>query len=1148
MRFGEWRRLLPAVVLLAGLLWSANLPGQEKTAPPNRGPAPDGGPATSDDDAWEKLIYVPYKNLKSVLDKHGATVFLPYLDYLKLWERSGAASPTSDKPPVSAVLSESHYVARIEKDLARVEVTLVVRALGKAWSQVPLRFGEAAIGKLTAADERVVLRGTGKGTYTLLLPAPGRHEVKLELLARVRTSPEGRSLELECPPVGITTLELSIPDADQSVETVPRLVALPVEEEAGRTRIKANLGSTDKITANWHPRVGLKPEMELLTAVSNALSVSIDERIIHADATLTYQVLRGELSQIRLAVPVGHRILDISAGEVRLKGWKTTAEANRQVVTVDLLSPVRGSVAIDVHTEGPLPAESFDLAGISDQGVVHGIHAIDVVRESGVLVVSSVRGMTLNVDQQQGVTRIDAAEIGESRRKPDGLYYRFYGPAFQLRGTARPVEPRLLVDQTARLIFGDDELRLSSEFVFEIERAGIFELSLKVPENLTIDSVTAAAMKGYQVDAATRTLKVSFQEKTEGRISLAVNGHRDLQNGGAGEHVLPLLEPIGVVRDTGRLFVFGPEGVELITDQDKVIGAHPETESSIAEPGETRLVSAWSYSRRPVEIPVRVVRKPTRLTAKVATTITIAEDLADVVSLIDFQVEHAGLDTFRLAVPEAVADKVRISSVGDGALAAIKQQSRDEEAVDGWVTWTVVMQQKGVGTRRLRVSYDLKPARPEQQEQNSAGGVIDFQPPRALGLTNAQGEETVPLAQVEGELAVAKDRALSVSAEAAQTDLEAIDVRELKLIDAGAANLAYRYFKQPVGLKITAVKHDIQGVVETVVSKALVEVVVGRDPVTPLATYRCRYQVRTSERQRLRLDLPQGTEPLAVLVGGRPITLEKDEAASPEAGWSSYFVNVARSQGSDAPFLLTLQLQRPISPAPFQAYGGRLQLSLPRIGGKNADGVAVQHLRVVAWVPEKYALVGTPENFLCETRSRLSGLGLGLLETTNDLSQVQSWIGAGQEGLIDFPTEGHAYQFSRLGRADVLEVTWWHMPFRATVISIAVLLVALALIKTTWEHRLGLVLIAGLLLCLYALSDADAALHLLAAARYGVAAMFVVWILHGVLGSRADAQRALAAPAGSPSPSPPAAAAPSSDEPKTESPDSSSSESENRDG
>src|SRR5262249_14123125 len=156
--------------------------------------------------------------------------------------------------------------------------------------------------------------------------------------------------------------------------------------------------------------------------------------------------------------------------------------------------------------------------------------------------------------------------------------------------------------------------------------------------------------------------RISFDEKVHGARNVLVTSHRPLKDGGAGEQNLPLLEPTGVARETGIVFVFGPQGVELVTDEKKIVGAHPESSPSVDEPPRRRLVSAWSYSSRPVDLPVRVVRKPTRLTAKVAATINVAQELAEVVAHINYNVEHAAIDTFRFSVPESVADRLQVTS------------------------------------------------------------------------------------------------------------------------------------------------------------------------------------------------------------------------------------------------------------------------------------------------------------------------------------------------------------------------------------------------------------------------------------------------------------------------------------------------------
>ena len=84
---------------------------------------------------------------------------------------------------------------------------------------------------------------------------------------------------------------------------------------------RANIGATEKITVDWHPKTSLKPAMNLLASVSNQTLVNVEDGLIHTDAWLNFEILRGSMNQCRLVVPQGHRILDVTAN-ARIKNWK----------------------------------------------------------------------------------------------------------------------------------------------------------------------------------------------------------------------------------------------------------------------------------------------------------------------------------------------------------------------------------------------------------------------------------------------------------------------------------------------------------------------------------------------------------------------------------------------------------------------------------------------------------------------------------------------------------------------------------------------------------------------------------------------------------------------------------------------------------
>ncbi|MDA0835214.1 MAG: hypothetical protein O2955_10160 [Planctomycetota bacterium] len=1068
-------------------------------------------------DFWERLIYVPFKNLQMVFNKQGASVLIPYMEYLQLWD---ASQNMRAKPAdVPAVITEAHYVATIDQDVARVTADLSVQVLGEGWTEVPVGFGQAAVGKMTPSDENVLIRGIGNGNYGLLFPKAGKYSVTLELLAKVQTSPDGRQFNMQTPSVAITTMEVVVPEADQTIDVTPQQIVQPVESAEGETRVKATLGATQNISVTWHPRASTKPEMELLSSVTNHTRIMYDDGLIRTDAYLSYEVLRGEMQQIRLAVPVADRILDITSPDAKVKGWQAAVEENRQVITVEFLSAIQKGVTVEIHTERSAPTDSAVISGINEEGVVSGIHAMDSVRESGQLVVGNSSTITLAIDDQSGLIRVAPEEIAENIRTANALYFKFYSPQYTLKVTARPVQPHVTVNHHTRLEFDDDEIRIRSDFLYAIEQAGIFDVKLKVPEEVEIERVDGPDVKEHTFDESSRTLTVVFNAKKEENATFTVTSKLPIEQEEMTEDempeeeaaddeadaatpevsddaqlLLPILEPLNVAREEGTVEVFAPDSMEIITDEKKLIAAQPNPAvNAQAIPG-YRLASAWIYHRRPVEIWVKTTRKPTRLLVDLGTTLNVKEELIEVSHRLTYIIQYAGIDTFVFSVPAALVDKIQIRSLGDSSIPAIKQQSKANTAVDGWVNWTVVLQRDYVGSVPLEITYDIN-AKTKQGEPAS----LTYAPIRVQDSPAKEGKsKRVAVSRIAGEIAVLKDRALSVSAKASTATLEPIDIRELRLLPT-EGSLAFRYYVQPVELKLDVVKHEIQEVVQTVVSRELVEIVASKDD---RLAHRVRLLLKTSERQRLRIDLPAGVEPLSILVDRKPVTLEKNDAGPQQEGWTSFFLNVSRTKSSDEPFTVTLQYLLPATPQPFDSWGGELTVPLPRIGGAEAAGVAVQQLKTVIWVPDEFSIVSTPDHFTSDNGTRVGIPWFGQLISQSTTDELTNWIGEDDGSLFDFPTAGHAFRYGNLGGTDAITLTWWNMSTYSWIISGATVLIGWILRKASWESKIGLLLMVSLVAALYALKDVHLVEHVYAAMRYGLFTVLAMWIIHSLLGIR----------------------------------------------
>jgi hypothetical protein len=1139
----SWRRpllALAALVLLTGSVFAQddnpNSPAPPETPTEARAPAAAGGDEANTDAAavWDRLIYLPYRNLKDAFDRHASTVFLPYSEYLKRWRDTEPEAATID-----GVITQSHYRGRVDQSLLRIDAELTVQVLGKPWIEVPVQFGAAAVGKLTAGEgQQVLLRGTGNGTYALLFGQAGEHVVKLELAVPISTSPDGRSASFAVPPVGITTFELAIPETDQTVELTPQLVSLPVEAAAGETRIKATLGSTTNIAANWHAKTGLKPDMDLLAAVTNHQQVTLRDGLAHTDVWLDYDILRGEMSSVAIAVPTSHRILGVSSGNAKIRGWKAEPGDDAQTLTIDFLNPVRDDITVEIHSEREFSTDPLPLAGRDDDGKFHGIHAIDAVRESGQVSVAAANDLSLQFEKLTGLARIETAEVAERLRRDGTPTFKFYSSNIELIVTAKPVEPRLLVDSDYRFELTDDELKLNAALNYTVERAGVFELRVAIPEGLVVDGVSdnvGLYREHHLENGDQNVLRVVFGKKSapSQKFTLQVRGHVALEDETDElELTLPIPEPLDIEREVARVSVVASQGIDIITDQEFVIAAQPAPVDGIGpnrQLAAQKSIVAWTFNRRPVEIPIRTERRPTRLTARVGSTVNVKEELIEVKTQLTYDVQFAGLDTFRFAVPEAVSEKVQVVSLEGGSAPAIKQSVPAEEAADGWITWTVTMQRSVTGRHRFQVSWDQSPeATAEEAAENAVDddapastpeGAADsksinlvFQTLRVLGLDGEGDQPEVALADVSGEVVVQKDRSLAVETKPLDEGLEAIDIRELQLLPQSGA-VAYRYFRQPVGLKIDAMKHEIQKVVETVVTRGLVEVVTRKDSK---ANYRCRYRIRSSERQRLRVDVPVGSELLGVFVDGQTVNPERNNQPLESNEWDSYFVNVSRPAASDEPFSLTVQMMTPISEsAPFvETWGGRLLLRLPQIGGYDNTAVALQQLNTVIWVPDEFRLVGDADGFTNETEMRLDralnpdqGRWMGF-----DPLDAESWINVPRAGFIDFPTEGNRYRFSSLGGSPSITVSFVNHHNYTWLCSGALVVIAVLLRGLSWDTKLLLGLVAAFAVALCGLTAPGWTAEIVSTARFGVFALVGIWVLHLLFNWREHAEQAAPPP------------------------------------
>ncbi len=1039
-------------------------PDQEKTAPKSEAKKSNGAPPRE-----EHVIYVPYTKLPEVFEKEGASVLLPYAQFLQLWSGvQGPIIPLPIKPPIAGLVSRADYAGKVEGELVRLRATLSIEVLGDEWVRLPVQFGDAAVGE-AASDDDVLLRGVGDGNYELLARGRGKHKITFELVARVLSSADGKSFTINCPPVGVSNLELEIAQPDLSVQVNPRRTSQVSVPDKKTTKVQATLGATDKFSVVWQPKSGALAEMAGLASVTDAIEIDVGDGVVHSHATFDFQILRGSLESLAVTLPASERLLDVQVPGLR--DWQAEpAEEGRQRLVVRLHAPARDKVRLEVRTESPIPEKSFPLAQFQ---------AIGAARESGIVAVRSDEDIGLEFVTHSGVSRIDANEVPEPLRKPRSTFYKFFSPSFKLAVAASALEPRVTAESFITITIEKARLTLRGDFKFDISRAGIFTVPLRLPIGFHVDDVQCDALDHHEItsDENGQVLTAYLTKKVLGQLKLAVTASQARAAGAqAGELELPLIEPMNVPREQGLVAVIAPESLEVNSDPTKLEAARPATPAELTArgfqpqpPKVSTVAAAFAFSRRPVKIGLATRERPRRVLGTVATSVSVKEDIVSVTTQINYDIQYAGSDTFRFAVPAAVADKLQIT--GDG----IKEKRKaDEPAEDGSVTWTVVLHTEALGSRSLTVTYDEKISVPEKGVSQA------IHPVRLLDVDRDTGE-----------MAIVKDRSLAISA--TQEGLEEIDARELtQPIATEQPYLSYRYFRHPAKLTLEVTKHELEGVVKTVVSRAYVETVVSSEG--PISV-RARYLVKSSERQRLAVTLP-ATRLMGVTVAGRSVLPEK--APTPPGAAAddrSYFINVARSTGPDEAFPIAIVYEAPPPPNNKLGITDELSLRLPQFD----KGVKFQQLYVRLWLPEQYRSVSEPTGFTTETKLIVEPLAFK--EVLYASQEPDTWF-PGDSTTFDFRTAGHAYLYSTLNAPPELAVRYWKIAPMTLVGSLVVLGIGFVLVFFKLEAKVLLALVAGLSALLAGLFWPETVKSWLAATHLGIAGVLALWLVVFVLRMR----------------------------------------------
>lgn len=179
----------------------------------------------------------------------GQGVFLPYREFLEMWNQLTAQRETApEPPPTESLLTSAEYSGRVDGEVAVMDAVLRVESFKDGWSVLPLGGPGLNIAKAETGDATLRL---GEKGPEVILPKKGRYELKLQVLAKVQRSTGRFAVTLRPPRTAVSKLELSIPEQGWEFTSKPAAAFTAQPAADGRTRFAVFFGETDEMEIAW---------------------------------------------------------------------------------------------------------------------------------------------------------------------------------------------------------------------------------------------------------------------------------------------------------------------------------------------------------------------------------------------------------------------------------------------------------------------------------------------------------------------------------------------------------------------------------------------------------------------------------------------------------------------------------------------------------------------------------------------------------------------------------------------------------------------------------------------------------------------------------------------------------------------------------
>ncbi len=626
-----------------------------------------------------------------------------------------------------------------------------------------------------------------------------------------------------------------------------RVTRVELDQRSGAELILQH-GSGQAI--EMRPRGRDVSQEELLFYAESAQLGVVGQGVVEGRARFSLRIARGELEQVVL-----HTAPKLMVGEVlQVMGDRTEAaewrfDPERQRLVVRFPKPQTGVVELEVLTQQP-------IAGLPTEVGLAPLRVLDAADEHGVLGIAFTNEAQPETLLPQGLTRVNLDDLDQSLRaglpESSSLYrvFRFHKDDAELVAQVGAVAPELRVETRQGLSLSEERTVLNVTMSVDIRRAGVFQLSVVVPESLEVESISGPVLSHWTEELTETgrrvTLHLSGRHLGEAVFSAVFTS---LPANDEESFVVPKLVVVDASRATGQILVSPEPGLRLRTLARQNASQFEPQEGEPLPPG----VLAFRLLQADWRLELEVQRMEPWVTAQMLHEVQVREGQARYSIHGRYRVENASIKSLPFLITGLDPDTAEtVRAVGDEVADLVRQEDSD--------VWELRLRRGILGDFDFTIEY---------QERLPDGAEV----PLALALV-----EPLEVRQLHAYLALRTSGRLELNPEGSLTGYQEIDWNAVPSLlrqrsEGASPRLAYRLASPEQGMTLVVRRQALADALNLRAIRANLATVFSTSGASATAL---QLQVVVNEKAALSLSLPAGAKLYQVTVNGEDVAVVRD--------------------------------------------------------------------------------------------------------------------------------------------------------------------------------------------------------------------------------------------------------------------------------